>query len=142
MNGRSSCNANGLDNEKPDKNDLMAKKITAYAAGLRAEKYAALLLRLKGYRILARRYKCAAGEIDLIARRGGVLVFAEVKYRPTLTAALTCLAPRGRTRLENAARHYLATHPCQATMILRFDFIALAPPLYWRHLDNAWMVTT
>ncbi len=57
-----------------------AKQI-AEARGRRAENVAALYLRLKGYRILARRAKLFCGEIDLIARRSDTLAFIEVKYR-------------------------------------------------------------
>lgn len=115
---------------------------TAHKTGLDAEFIAALILRLKGYKILARRFKTRSGEIDIIARRGAVLVFAEVKSRPTLAAALSCLTPHNQTRIINAARHYLAQNPAHANATMRFDFIAIAPPLFWRHLDNAWIVPT
>jgi putative endonuclease len=59
----------------------------ARSAGQRAELWAALYLRLKGYRILARTYCVRGGEIDLVARRGPNIVFVEVKYRPTLAEA-------------------------------------------------------
>jgi putative endonuclease len=65
-----------------------------YRQGLRAETIAALFLRLKGYRILARRFTSPVGEIDLVARRGTSLVFVEVKARPTLDAAAESI--RGR----------------------------------------------
>lgn len=50
--------------------------------GRRAEWLAALLLSLKGYRILARNYVVRGGEIDLVARRGSTVIFVEVKARP------------------------------------------------------------
>jgi len=57
-------------------------------AGRKAENYAAFYLRLKGYQILEKRFKTRQGEIDLIARKGGVLVFTEVKKRtPFLSLA-------------------------------------------------------
>ena len=52
-----------------------------------AEGLSAWGLRLKGYRILARGFRVPVGEIDIIARRGRVLVFVEVKARNDLTAA-------------------------------------------------------
>lgn len=64
--------------------------------GRAAERLAAWLLRLKGYRILERRLSTACGEIDLVARRGGVLVFVEVKRRGEPAAALGALGGRGR----------------------------------------------
>lgn len=115
---------------------------TAYQSGLRAEFIAALLLRFKGYKILARRYKTKSGEIDIIARRGAMIIFIEVKSRRTLNEALSCFTPTNRARILNAARHFIAQYPHLADSPLRFDFIAVAPPLFWRHLDNAWGVAT
>ncbi|MFP3339830.1 YraN family protein, partial [Micrococcus sp. SIMBA_131] len=59
----------------------------AYRLGHRGEWLAAIALRLKGYRILARRYRTKLGEIDLIARRGDLVAIVEVKARPTVEAA-------------------------------------------------------
>lgn len=115
---------------------------SGYRFGLRAEMLAAWLLRAKGYCILARRYKTPVGEVDIIARRGRTLVFVEVKARAMLADALQCLSPQGQARTTRAAQYYIASHAAQAAGDIRFDFIALAPPFYWRHLDNAWMVTT
>jgi putative endonuclease len=121
----------------------MTKKIeTAHSFGLRAEDMAVWILRLKGYRILARRYKTPVGEIDIIARRGRVVAFVEVKARAVLSDALSCLRPQNRARIIRTAEHYLATTPGLADYTLRFDFIALAPPFSWRHLDNAWLAPT
>ena len=64
-----------------------AGRRAAYERGRYAERWAALLLRAKGYRILARGYRCRAGEIDIVARRGSLLVAVEVKARADLTAA-------------------------------------------------------
>jgi Holliday junction resolvase-like predicted endonuclease len=56
----------------------------AFRFGLTAESRAAAYLIAKGYRILARRFKTPVGEIDIVARRRGVLVFVEVKARERL----------------------------------------------------------
>ena len=64
----------------------------AYGLGRRAEWMAAWWLRLKGYRILARDFRVAVGEIDLIARRGRTLALVEVKARPDLATAQANLA--------------------------------------------------
>lgn len=75
------------------------------AMGRHAERAAALLLWLKGYRLLARRARTPAGEIDLVMRRGDTLVLVEVKYRPTLDSGLAALHPAARQRLRGAAAH-------------------------------------
>jgi hypothetical protein len=71
----------------------------AERAGRRGEFWAGLLLRLKGYRILARRVKTPVGEIDLIARRGGLTVFVARRRRPPPhrpRRAVLAGAPSGR----------------------------------------------
>ena len=59
----------------------------AWRWGRLAESAAAALLRLKGFRILARGYKVPVGEIDIVARRGRLVLFVEVKARPSADAA-------------------------------------------------------
>ena len=95
--------------------------------GRRAEALAAWFLRLKGYRILARRYKTPAGEIDLIAKRGRTVVFVEVKQRPGEDAALEAVTAKGRVRIARAAALWVSHHPGAAELNHRFDVI-LAPP--------------
>ena len=118
---------------------MMIKRDT-YAFGLFAESLAALFLMMKGYRILARRYKTPVGEIDLIAKRGRTVAFIEVKARCELSAALESVTPRMKNRIGRAGRYFLSSNPSLSTCDLRFDLIALAPPFYLRHLDNAWQL--
>ena len=54
---------------------MSERRVRAYRQGLLAETAAALLLRLKGYRIIARRYRTPVGEIDLVALKGKRLAF-------------------------------------------------------------------
>ncbi len=115
-----------------------ARGRAAHAAGLRAESVAALLLRLKGYRILARRMKTRLGEIDLIARRGRTLVFVEVKARSDLDGALDALQAPQRERLARAASLYVAGRPDLAALDMRFDLVLVAPRRFPRHMANAW----
>ena len=110
----------------------------AYGRGQRAETLAAWWLRLKGYRILARGFRVAAGEIDLIARRGRLLALVEVKARPSLEQAGAALLPRQRERIARAAEVFLQRHPGLAGLDLRFDVVLLAPGRWPRHLANAW----
>ncbi len=114
----------------------------AYHRGRRAELLCALWLRLKGYRILARRFRSAAGEIDIVARRGPVLAFVEVKARPTAAAGQWAIGPRQQRRLTRAAEAFLAARPDLAAVtaggFVRFD-VMIATPWRWpRHVVNAW----
>ena len=86
----------------------------AHRFGLKAESIAALLLRLKGYSILARRFTVSGGEIDLIARRGGSIAFVEVKARADLDAAAGAIGATKRRRIARAARVWLARNPWAA----------------------------
>jgi len=113
-------------------------KTHSYKMGLLSETIAAWGLRLRGYRILAMRYKTPVGEIDIVARRGRTLVFAEVKARQDLSTALQSVTPQMQNRITRAANHFIAHHSAYHEYEMRFDLIALAPPFYWRHLDNAW----
>ena len=65
----------------------MSARRQARARGRLAEAAAALLLRLKGYRILERNWRSPAGEIDIVARRRHTLAFIEVKHRAAFGAA-------------------------------------------------------
>ena len=110
----------------------------AQSWGRLAESLAACSLRLRGYRILARRYRTPLGEIDLIARRGRLVVFVEVKARAELEQALGALGRRQRARTERAAEMFLLRHPDHAGCALRFDLIAVRPWRWPYHLADAW----
>lgn len=112
-------------------------RIAAQSAGQRAEMLAALLLRLKLYRIVARRFKTPVGEIDLIAQRFGVTVFVEVKARQRSDAEGEALLAVNSSRIVRAAQYWLARHPRLAETPFRFDVIFLAPRRWPRHVINA-----
>lgn len=107
--------------------------------GRRSETFAAALLMLKGYRILGRRVRTRAGEIDLIARTpGGVICFIEVKARGGELAALDSISARQRGRIGQAAQLWLASRPGLRAKAVRYDVIALAPGRLPHHLQDAW----
>ncbi|MDD9899699.1 MAG: YraN family protein [Alphaproteobacteria bacterium] len=111
---------------------------TAYQTGLAAEAMAETLLRVKGYGILARRFKTPQGEIDIVAKRGGVLVFVEVKKRKTTAEAGESIDARNQKRVVTAATLYLQAHPQYADMDMRFDAIVFARSGLPQHIENAW----
>jgi len=105
--------------------------------GHRGEWLAALALMLKGYRIIARRYRTKLGEIDLIARRGDLVLIVEVKARPTLIAAMEAVAYQSERRIEAAADLWLARQPDYGKLSVRFDLVAVLPRRWPVHVENA-----
>jgi putative endonuclease len=112
-------------------------RAAAERRGRRAEAWAAWLLRAKGYRILSRRYRTPAGEIDLIARRGRQIVFVEVKQRADAAAAIAAVTPQGRRRIARAAAVWVSHHPAATAFDRRFDVIVALPRRLPRHLVAA-----
>lgn len=118
---------------------MSAKRKNTYQAGLVAEILAALYLFFKGYRLLAWRYKCLYGEVDLIAMsRDCTIVFVEVKERNSLDAGLSAITPQMKNRISTAAKSWTAHNAGYATCAMRFDVIAISLPFSIRHMDNAW----
>ena len=113
------------------------ERIAAFQRGLSAESRAALLLIAKAYRILARRWKTPFGEIDIVARRRGVVVFVEVKARGGVDEAMEAVTQRTKRRVTAAAELWLARHPQQSNRDIRFDVIVVTPGKMPRHIVNA-----
>jgi len=109
----------------------------AFKLGLSAEDQAAELLLAKGFRIVARRFKCPTGEIDIVARNGPLLVFVEVKARAALDDAAWSVTERQKRRIVAAAQAWLAAHPDDADSDMRFDAILVAPRAQPRHIPGA-----
>ena len=109
----------------------------AFRTGLSAERRAALLLVAKGFRILARRWKSPVGEIDIVARRRGPLVFVEVKARDNLDDAAWSITDRQRARIVAAAEAWLARYPDPGVRDIRFDAMLVAPRRVPRHIPAA-----
>jgi putative endonuclease len=91
----------------------------------------------KGFRILARRWRSPFGEIDIIARRRQLLVFAEVKARASLDEAAESVSERQRWRIAAAAEVWLAANPVEIVRDIRFDAILVAPGKIPRHIPAA-----
>lgn len=113
------------------------ERVAAFRTGISAESRAAAYLIAKGYRILARRFRSPVGEIDIVARRRGVLVFVEVKARASLDEAAFSLQQRQQRRIADAAGAWLSAHPEDAESLMRFDAVLVAPGRIPRHIANA-----
>ena len=105
----------------------------AHRQGIFAERIAVVVLRLKGYHILACRYRVRDGEIDIVARRGDAIAFVEVKVRPTLDEARTAIDFVKRRRISRAAKTWLASNPWAAPLTWRGDAVYIAPWRWPRH---------
>lgn len=94
--------------------------------GWRAEEAAAQLLERQGWRVLARNFHCRYGELDVVAQKGGVVAFVEVRMRSTAVwgdPALTVSRAK-QQKVVRAALHFLLAHrlpPC----VLRFDVVSV-----------------
>ena len=109
----------------------------AFRLGLTAETRAAAWLMAKGFRIVARRWRSPVGEIDLVARRGRLLVFVEVKARAQLDDAAEAVTERQQRRIAAAAAAWLARNGRDAECDIRFDAILVAPWRLPRHIPAA-----
>jgi len=116
-----------------------ARKLAAEKRGRRSEIWAALLLQLKGYRILGRRVRTHAGEIDLIARApSGLVCFIEVKARGDAGSAIESVGLRQQSRIARAAELYVAGKPTLRDKGMRFDIVTVSPRALPRHIRDAW----
>jgi putative endonuclease len=104
--------------------------------GSAAEERAAQLLRRSGCEILARNFRCRMGELDIVARRGGLLIIAEVRLRSSARfgGAAASITSAKRARIVRAARYLLARQPQLAALAVRFDTLLLSSssgPIEW-----------
>ena len=118
---------------------MSGKRQKAEARGRRAEWIARWWLQAKGYRILDHRARTAAGEIDLIASRGKVLAFIEVKARPSVDEAIGSVGPRQRGRIIRAASLWCARHVAFQGLHFRYDLFVVAPGSWPVHHRAAWL---
>ena len=114
----------------------------AFRLGISAESRAAAFLIAKGFRIIARRWRSPAGEIDIIARRRNLLIFVEVKARETLDGAAESVTPMQKRRICAAAEAWLAGNPDTSVTDMRFDAVLVAPGSIPRHIPPAFEVET
>jgi putative endonuclease len=105
--------------------------------GRAAETLACWYLRLKGWRILARRARVPGGEVDIVARRGRTLAFVEVKARGSDAAAAFALDDWRLRRVAVAAER-LTPRYMRAGDDIRIDALFIVPGRWPRHLANVW----
>lgn len=116
---------------------MSTKRKRNHQRGILAEYLACALLMLKGYRLVAMRYKTPVGEIDLIMRRGGILAIIEVKARADHATAAAAIHAHNQSRVIRASQVFLVSHPEYASMQVRFDAVLVAWYKLPRHYVHA-----
>jgi putative endonuclease len=114
-----------------------SRKQKAYRRGLLAEYLAAAFLILKGYRLLAIRYKTKLGEIDIIARKADLVIFVEVKARANEAAALDAVGYAAQKRIHSASEIWFSRQPDFSVLSARYDIVAVVPRRLPRHFPDA-----
>lgn len=109
----------------------------AHADGLSKEALAALLLRVKLYRVLGTRLRTPFGEVDILAEKFGHLVVVEVKSRSSEESAGAAISPQQRQRLLRAAAYLAPRHTKKPPKSIRCDAILFSPKSMPRHIKNA-----
>lgn len=110
--------------------------------GQRGELVAAAHLQRQGYTIITTNWRCAHGELDIVARKDDTLVFVEVRTRRALTTeeAFESVNPHKQNRLQRLAYTYLSENDLQ-DVLWRVDVIAVAFPYTGQpvieHVENA-----
>lgn len=106
--------------------------------GREGERRAAWWLWLRGWRILDRRVRTPAGEIDIVVRKGNLVAFVEVKTRATSVELDFAIDERRLARVAAAAEYLMPRYAGPGDDI-RVDVILIAPRTLPRHIENAWM---
>ncbi len=114
-----------------------ARGLVADAKGRRAEDEAAAFLMADGWEILAQRVKTPRGEVDIVARRPGIVAFVEVKWRGSQSDLDLAIDQRRLARVA-AAVEILLPRFVKEGEDCRIDVLLLAPGSQPRHIANAW----
>ncbi|OYY88866.1 MAG: hypothetical protein B7Y45_13975 [Sphingomonas sp. 28-66-16] len=117
---------------------MTASRRAAEARGRRGERLAAWYLRLKGWRILDMRVRTPAGEVDLVAKRGPLIAFVEVKVRASAAELDHAIDARRLARVAAAAEILMPVY-ATAGEDVRIDVILIAPGTRPRHIEHAWI---
>ena len=98
--------------------------------GIQAEERAALHVQQRGYQIVARNFRCRTGELDIVAKRGQLLLIIEVRLRSSagFGGAAASITVRKRARIVRATRYLLTRLPALAAHTIRFDTLLLSGP--------------
>lgn len=120
------------------KRQVSESRRAAETRGRDGERRAAWWLWLRGWKILDRRVRTPAGEVDLVVRKGSLVAFVEVKTRATAAELDFAIDERRLSRVAAAAEYLMPRYAGPGDDI-RVDVILIAPRSLPRHIENAWM---
>lgn len=118
-------------------------KISPHNSGKFAEFMCRMYMRLCGYRILAKNYRCgsgrktACGELDFVAKKGKRIVFCEVKKRKTDNDFLKALSFKQKNRILAGGEYFMRNHPMYGKYAMQFDVFFVKLPFYIKRIKNA-----
>ena len=130
---------NHLTSEKHGKSltrNISLKSKRKYIVGLLGEWVVINLLEATLYKIIAHRYKCNYGEIDIIAEKSSCLVCIEVKT--TIRSSEVPKITTQKKSVINSAKNFILEHPKYENYDIRFDFFFLSDSNNSFHIENAW----
>ncbi|MDR0753705.1 MAG: YraN family protein [Holosporaceae bacterium] len=107
--------------------------------GYWGEFIAVCLLKFKGYRILARRYKTICGEIDIVARKSDTIVFVEVKSRKSMDKCYNAILNKQLRRIQRASEIFMHRNANLEQNFMRYDVILVADWKFPVHIMNVSM---
>lgn len=117
---------------------MTGKRSVAERKGREGEAQAAQWLAAQGWDVLAQRVKTPLGEIDIVARKGGLVAFVEVKWRSSAAALHEAIDERRLARVAAAVEAFGHEYAAPDED-MRIDVMLLAPGTRPRHIENAWM---
>jgi putative endonuclease len=109
---------------------------TTEQKGYLGEFIAVCLLKLKGYRILARRYKTACGEIDIVAQKNDIIAFIEVKCRKSIDKCYNAVTAKQLRRIQRASGIFMSRRKNLEQKFIRYDVILIASWKLPVHVTN------
>jgi len=116
----------------------LTKLISPNVLGKFSEYLVAAFLITRFYNVLCIRYKSYTGEVDIIATRGNVLIFVEVKSRKKLDLSYNIIRNRQIARIKRTAEFYLQKNNKFNNYSVRFDLMIVSNFFHIEHIKNAW----
>lgn len=106
--------------------------------GSRKEEVAAGLLKMHGYQVLCRNFRCRIGEVDIVARKDGYIIFVEVKYRKTIKNGfpMEAVNPQKQIIISRVSDYYRIRYKIPDNVKIRYDVVAILGNSY-KIIENA-----